>query len=135
MIGTAASAGGSGLQDFKQKYSARYQRQPKIYDPNTWDAAALLVLAAEAAKTPTGTGIRDKLRQVANPPGEEVTDVCRALALIREGRKINYQGASGTVDFSDQGDVTGSYDIWTIQPDGELKVIGAIAVTGSEHLK
>jgi branched-chain amino acid transport system substrate-binding protein/neutral amino acid transport system substrate-binding protein len=135
MVGTAASAGGPALQDFQQKYTARYQRQPKIYDPNTWDAAALLVLAAEVAKTPTGSGIKDRLRQVANPPGEEVMDVCQALAWVRHGREINYQGASSTVDLNDQGDVTGSYDIWTVQPNGELKVIGAIAVTGSERLK
>lgn len=130
MIGTAPSAGGAALKDFQQKYTAQYKRSPKVYDPNTWDAAALMVLAAETAKSSTGKAIKGTLREVANPPGEEVTDICQALALVREDREINYQGASGTVDLNDQGDVTGSYDIWTIQPDGVLKVVGAIAITG-----
>ncbi|WP_254721897.1 hypothetical protein [Kovacikia minuta] len=80
-----------------------------MYDPNTWDAAALMVLAAEAAKSPTSTAIKENLREVANPPGEAVTDVCQALSLIRAGKKVNYQGASGSVDLNPQGDVTGTY--------------------------
>jgi branched-chain amino acid transport system substrate-binding protein/neutral amino acid transport system substrate-binding protein len=130
LIGTAASAGGPAIADFQQLYNQTFQRPPKIYDPNTWDAAAVLILAAEAAKATTGTAIKDSIREVANPPGTDVTDVCRALALIRQGQKINYQGASGNLDFNPWGDVTGSYDVWVIQPDGTLKVTGAIAVTG-----
>ncbi|MGI0485291.1 ABC transporter substrate-binding protein [Pantanalinema rosaneae CENA516] len=129
MIGTAASAGGQGLADFQQRFITQYRQPPKIYDANTWDAAALLVLAAEAAKTLTGEQMKPWMREVANPPGTEVTDVCQALSLIRAGQPINYQGASGSVDLNDLGDVTGSYDIWTIAPDGKLQVIGTIAVS------
>ncbi|NJP08063.1 MAG: ABC transporter substrate-binding protein [Leptolyngbyaceae cyanobacterium RU_5_1] len=130
IVGTAASAAGPAIADFKQRYVAEYNRQPKIYDPNTWDALALLVLATEAAKTPTGSAVKDWIREVANPPGKPVTDVCKAIALVRAGKSINYQGASGNVDLNNLGDVTGSYDIWTIAPNGDLKTIGAIAVTG-----
>jgi neutral amino acid transport system substrate-binding protein len=90
----------------------------------------LLVLAAEAAKTVTGPAIQKHLRQVANPPGRSVTDVCQALALVRSGQDINYQGASSNVDLNEWGDVAGSYDVWTIEPSGNLKVIGEIAVGG-----
>ncbi len=51
-------------------------------------------------------------------------------SLVRAGKKINYQGASGTVDINPQGDVTGSYDVWTVEPNGAVKVIGAIAASG-----
>lgn len=130
LMGTAASAGGPAIAGFQRLYTQTYQRPPKIYDPNTWDAAAVLVLAAEAAKITTGIAMKDTVRTIANPPGETVTDVCRALSLIRQGQKINYQGASGNLDFTTFGDVTGSYDVWMIQPDGKLKVKGTIAVTG-----
>jgi hypothetical protein len=43
---------------------------------------------------------------------------------------VNYQGASGSVDLNPEGDVMGTYDVWTIVPDGSLKVIGAIAASG-----
>lgn len=130
VLGTAPSAGGPALQQFKDLYTAKFNRDPGVYDPNSWDAAAILVLAAEAAKGTTGAALKDQIREVANPPGEEVTDVCQALSLIQEGKDINYQGASGTVDFNDNGDVVGSYDVWTITDDGKLEVKSTINVGG-----
>ena len=129
IIGTAPSAGGPALSEVQKRYAAKYQRQPKIYDPNTWDAAALLVLAAEAAQATSGDAIKEKIQDVANPPGEEVTDVCKALSLIRDGKPVNYQGASGSVDLNEFGDVTGRYDIWTIEPKGTLKTVGSISIS------
>jgi len=130
LLGTAPSAGGPGFSQFQTAYKAKFNRQPKIYDPNTWDAAALIVLAAEAAKSPTSDALKAQILEVANPPGETVTDVCQALALIRAGKSINFQGASGSTDLNPLGDVTGSYDIWTIAPTGKIETVGAIAVTG-----
>lgn len=131
VLGTAPSAMGPGLDGFKEAYTAKFSREPNVYDPNSWDAAAVMVLAAEAAKANTGSALKDQIREVANAPGEEVTDVCQALTLVRDGQDINYQGASGNVDFNDQGDVVGAYDIWTINDEGQLEVEETIEV-GSE---
>ena len=84
------------------------------------------MLAAEAADANTGEGIQSKILEVANAPGEEVSDPCEALKLIREGTDINYQGASGNVDIDEYGDVVGSYDIWEVQADGSIKVIDRV---------
>ena len=130
VLGTAPSAGGPGFEQFNQAYNTEFKRAPAVYDPNTWDATALLILAAEAAKSNTGEAVRDKLREVANAPGEQVTDVCQALALVREGQDIDYQGASGAVDLNENGDVVGSYDVWTIADDGSLKVQDTITIGG-----
>lgn len=131
VIGTAPSTTGPAVKQFREVYQTNYnKRQPGVFDANTWDAGALLVLAAEAAKSTAGAEIKDKIRVVANPPGQEVTDVCQALALIRQGKEINYQGASGKVDFDAQGDVVGSYDVWTIDNNGQLKVTNTITVGG-----
>ncbi|MCG9892563.1 MAG: ABC transporter substrate-binding protein [Thermosynechococcaceae cyanobacterium MS004] len=126
--GTAAHAAGNAFKDFRDRFVQAYKTEPAIYDPNTWDAMALTVLAAESAKSLTGTGIRDHLRTVSNPPGEAVTDVCQGLDLLRKGKKINYQGASGTVDLNQQGDVVGSYDIWQIQPNGSIKILETLEI-------
>ena len=132
MIGTSASAGGTALKQFSDRYKTAYNnRQPTVYAPNTWDAAAVILLAAEAAKSTSGTAIKDRIREVANPPGQDVSDVCQALSLIRQGKEINYQGASGKLDCDSQGDVTGNYDVWTIEKIGQLKVISTISVRGS----
>ncbi|MEB3355718.1 MAG: ABC transporter substrate-binding protein [Synechococcales bacterium] len=130
VIGTAPSAGGPAIEDFKQIYTEKFSRDPGVFDPNTWDAAALIVLAAEAAQSTKGEALRDQVAQVANAPGEEVTDVCQALELVRDGQDINYQGASGTVDLNEDGDVVGTYDIWSITEDGKLEVVDTVNIEG-----
>ena len=130
-IGTAPSTTGPALMGFRDRFQTTYNRQPGVFDANTWDATALLVLAAQAAKSPSGAAIKDNIQAVANPPGQEVTDVCQALSLIRQGKDINYQGASGQVDFDAQGDVIGSYDVWTLDNNGNLKVTDTLTVGGS----
>jgi len=131
VIGTAPSAGGPALDTFTSTYKTAFNdRDPGVFDPNTWDAAAVLVLAAEAAQSTDGEQIRNSVNTVANAPGTEVTDVCEALALVREGTDINYQGASGTIDFDLQGDVVGRYDVWTITDDGSLDVMETVDVGG-----
>lgn len=131
VIGTAPSAGGPALESFTGLYKSAFgDRDPGVFDPNTWDAAAVLVLAAEAAQSTDGEVIQASVTSVANAPGTEVTDVCEGLALVRDGQDINYQGASGTIEFDAQGDVVGRYDIWTITDGGGVEVIETVDVGG-----
>lgn len=130
MIGTATSAAGPAFDQFKSTYEGKHNRAPEVYTANTWDAAAVIVLAAEAAKSTDRVAIRDQVREVANAPGQEVTDVCEALELVRQGQDINYQGAGSTVEFDDQGDIVGSYDVWTITDEGAIQVEDTIDVGG-----
>ena len=131
MIGTAPSAGGPALEEFTSLYGEAFSgREPGVFDPNTWDAAAVLVLAAEAAQSTEGEVLKTSVSTVANAPGVEVTDVCEGLELVRDGQDINYQGASGTIEFDAQGDVVGRYDVWTITEDGSLEVIETVDVGG-----
>ncbi|HEY9660968.1 MAG TPA: ABC transporter substrate-binding protein [Allocoleopsis sp.] len=132
VLGTAAKAGGPGIDAFTTAYKEKFNRAVNVYDSNSWDAAAVMVLAAEAAKANTGEAMKSKIDEVANAPGEEVSDVCQALALVRQGKDINYEGASGNVDFNAEGDVVGAYDVWTITDEGKLEVKDTIEVgTGS----
>jgi neutral amino acid transport system substrate-binding protein len=126
-IGTVSAARGKAITDFNKKWLATGKPQA-AYLPNSFDAAALLMLAAQAAKTNTGEGIQSKIREVSAGSGEEVSDLCQALTLLKAGKKINYQGASGNVDLDAQGDVVGAYDIWQVQPDGSLKIIDKIEI-------
>ena len=126
--GTAVHAAGAAFDEFRSRFIEAYKAEPTTYDPNTWDAVALSVLAAQSAEAITGTAVRDHIRIVASPPGEAVTDVCQGLALLRQGKKIDYQGASGNVDFNADGDVVGSYDIWQIQPDGTFKILQTLSI-------
>ncbi len=115
-------------QIFKDRFFEEYGQQPVIYCSNNYDAMALMALAIEEAKSTRGTDIRDHLRSVANPPGIEVSDIAEALNLIREGKMINYQGASGDITFDEHGDISGTYYVWSIGDNGSLLEGGQIAI-------
>ena len=125
-LGTVPGADGKALEDFTAKWKDATQKEVTAFVPHTYDATVLMMLAAEAAKANTGAAIQSKIREVAAGPGEEVTDACEAIAMLREGKAINYQGASGNVDIDENGDVVGSYDVWTVKPDGTLAVIDKV---------
>jgi neutral amino acid transport system substrate-binding protein len=42
-------------------------------------------------------------------------DLGDALSAVAAGGDINYQGASGDVDFDDYGDVVGDFLVWQVQ--------------------
>ncbi|MDZ8189000.1 MAG: ABC transporter substrate-binding protein [Nostoc sp. ChiSLP02] len=125
-IGTVPGSDGKALEAFKKLWQEKKGGSPGEFAPQSWDAAALLVLAAQAAKENTGSGIAKHIREVSSGPGTEVTDVCEGLKLLKKGEDINYQGASGNVDVDPNGDVVGVYDVWAVGDDGKIKVIDKV---------
>lgn len=125
-LGTVPGAGGEALADLSELWREKIGTDITAFVPHSWDAAALLMLAAEAADANTGEGIQSKIREVANAPGTPVTDVCEALALLQAGEDIDYQGASSKVDLDENGDTIGSYDVWTVEAGGSLDTIGSV---------
>ncbi len=113
--------------DVLQTLASRWQDADKFqwgeYVPQAWDAATLLVLAAEAAGRNWRSGIQERLKEVANPPGVRVTQVCEGLTQLRKGAMINYQGASGTVDLGTEGQlsVTSQYRRWQLSASGKIR--------------
>jgi hypothetical protein len=61
------------------------------------------------------------LRAVAGPPGVAVHpgEWERAVELLAAGEEINYEGASGSVDFDKNGDVPGTFAHWRVE-NGEI---------------
>ncbi|NET03995.1 MAG: ABC transporter substrate-binding protein [Symploca sp. SIO2B6] len=126
-IGTVPGANGKGLENFTKLWTEKTSKELTPFVPHSYDAAALMMLAAEAADANTGEGIKSKVLEISNAPGKEVTDLCEAMELVRNGEEINYQGASSNVDIDQNGDVIGDYDIWTVKSDGKLDVTGTVS--------
>jgi neutral amino acid transport system substrate-binding protein len=129
-IGTVPGANGKALKEFTTLWNEKVKKELTAYVPHNWDAAMLMMLAAEASDANTGEGIKSKLLEVANAPGTEVTNACEAMKLVRQGEDINFQGASGNVDIDKNGDVIGSYDVWKVGEDGTLSVIDKVNPSG-----
>jgi neutral amino acid transport system substrate-binding protein len=125
-LGTVPGANGLALKEFTALWNEKVGKELTAYVPHNWDATVLMMLAAEASDANTGEGIKSKILEVANAPGTEVTDACKAMELVRSGKDINFQGASGNVDIDANGDVVGSYDVWQVGEDGTLSVIDKV---------
>ena len=125
-LGTVPGASGTALEDLTAKWEANVGGEVTAFVPHSWDAAAIMMLAAEKADANTGTAIKNTYRDITNSPGTEVSDLCEAMELVRNGEEINYQGASGDLEFDENGDTVGSYDVWTVQQEGALEVIDQV---------
>ena len=125
-LGTVPGANGAGLENLTTLWNEKVGKEMTAYVPHNWDAAVLMMLAAEASDANTGEGIKSQILDVANAPGTEVSDACEAIELVRQGQDINFQGASGNVDIDANGDVVGSYDVWQVGEDGSLSVIDKV---------
>jgi len=90
-----------------KEFSAAVPRSDQSpYAPQAWDQMSLVALAVAAGKGEvSGTAIKDHLRTVANPPGTVVYSFAEGVKLLQEGKKINYEGASGSCDFDPVGDI------------------------------
>ena len=73
------------------------------YGPESYDAANLIALAAEAAKNDSGQAIASQLINVSKG-GEKCNDFPSCKALLDQGKDIDYDGVSGPVEFNDVGD-------------------------------
>ncbi|HQY07300.1 MAG: ABC transporter substrate-binding protein [Burkholderiales bacterium] len=83
------------------------------YVAHAYDAAFMMALAIEAAGAADRTRIPAALRSIAGPQGRVIYpgEFAKAKALIRQGARIDYDGASGPVDFDAAGDITGRFSV------------------------
>ena len=119
-MGTApGSAKGDAYTIFKAAYEKEFGRLPPLpFITNAYDAMAVIGLAVYAAKVKglelTAGNIRDNLRIVANSPGEIIRpgEFRKAIGFLNQGKEINYEGAAGSVDFDQHGDVVTPIEVW-----------------------
>lgn len=95
----------------------------KLFTAQAYDAAFILALAMEK----TGgkrEGMSAAVRAVANGPGVKVLpgEWAKAKKLIAAGTAINYEGASGSVDFDKAGDINPVYDFFVVQGGKKVKI-------------
>jgi branched-chain amino acid transport system substrate-binding protein len=102
--------GSSGADAFVTYAKANGIAGDGAFAPESYDAAALLVLAMQAAGSADRSAIQAKMMSVANAPGKEIGpgELGKALKILAAGGDVNYQGATN-VEFTDVGEVFGSY--------------------------
>jgi branched-chain amino acid transport system substrate-binding protein len=94
------------------------------FSAEAYDAAALILLAMQAAGSTNPGNYAGHVMDVANAPGEQILpgDLARGLELLAAGQDIDYVGASA-VELIGAGESAGNYREIEIE-GGELVVAG-----------
>lgn len=117
-----ANANGAGSVDFAQYYDKVYHtsQAPVELANYAYDSMNVLALAMIKAGTTDSSAVAKAIREVANAPGTDVANFMAGVAGLKAGEKINYQGASGPMDFNQYGNVTGPFDAVASDSSGNL---------------
>ncbi|MFT5090437.1 MAG: branched-chain amino acid transport system substrate-binding protein [Candidatus Latescibacterota bacterium] len=101
---------------FLSNYIAQYDAEPELLADALYDAFYLAALAIQQASSTQGPDIAAQLRD-ASTGGTPINvgEYARALELLNQGADIDYEGASGSIEFDSHGDVsTATYRVWKV---------------------
>ncbi|MGI9648998.1 MAG: ABC transporter substrate-binding protein, partial [Acidimicrobiia bacterium] len=126
----------SALDQFTADYVAAFGSEPGPFAVQFYDAALLVMLAAESSDG-TGVGIRDAMQSVSS--GGTACSLVDCLELAADGEDIDFIGATGGIEFDSNGDPQGAfYEIWQFNDAGNtesVRVIDASILEKLESLK
>ncbi len=134
MYGTAGTSapGSESAALWEQAFLDAHGELPAFaYVKETYDAVVAIALAAEAAGVADVAAIRDRLRSVGSAPGERALagpeGVAEALRIVRDGGEVDYEGASSTLDWDENGDlVRGHVGVWRFTADERIEEVEAV---------
>ena len=123
-IGTAPGSDNAGGATFAEMATAAGIDGTSVYAGESYDAAALIMLAMAAAGSTDPADYASKIEMVANAPGEPIMpgELDKALEILAGGGDIDYGGATG-VELVGPGEAAGSYAEYAIE-GGALTVVG-----------
>lgn len=94
------------------------------FSAESYDAAAVIAFAMQAAGSTDSKVFKDKILDVGNAPGEPISagELAKGLEILKAGGDIDYQGATD-VEFVNGREAKGSYREIEFK-DGKLAVVG-----------
>jgi len=118
---------------FAAAYQARAGTLPSPGLEGAYDAVYLMALAMAQDGANTSEAIRTHLRAVSGGLGGAATAIhpgqfAAGLQAIQAGLPINYQGASGPIDFDAHGDVTSATYLWWRVTGDQFVTVATIQV-------
>ena len=96
---------------------------PGPFVSESYDAAALILLAMQAAGSTDSGVFKDHVMAVANAPGEKIYpgELAKALGILADGGDVDYVGASA-VELVGAGESAGNYRQMAVE-DGQLVTV------------
>src|SRR5450756_1226898 len=104
---------------FNTIYPSQKAAGPLANANYAYDAVLSLALAEDYAKTTNGTTVAHDMSSVRNPPGAACYTYSACLSLRKAGTKINYEGASGDLNYNKYNNVFGPYGAFQVNTSGQ----------------
>jgi ABC-type branched-subunit amino acid transport system substrate-binding protein len=129
-----APPSGPGWQVFnKDLLASRSVPQPAQWSTDSYtmtyyDSVVLMALAATATKSTSPAVWNASIPAVtrASPGAVVVHSFAAGVAALRAGKKIDYVGAAGVIDFNQWHNSGGGFEIGAYQPNGNLAPVSLI---------
>lgn len=109
MLGTAPGTfSGNAPDAFDKLYEGAPGPPRNLFDAPVFDDVMLCFLAAVSAGSTDGTEMAEAIVDVTGPPGTKYTfeQLPEAIEALENGDDIDYEGASGPVDWDENGDLS-----------------------------
>ena len=121
MKGTAPA--GEASEDFLTRFKDTSGLDDTTFAAQAYDCTILLALGAVAAQSDAGADLAAEVVNVSKD-GTKCTSFQECADLLANGEDIDYDGASGSVDFIDAGEPsTGTYEVWSIDAEGQVSTV------------
>ena len=123
IYGTSVS--GAATDEFNKIFAAMFPgpNQPQANANYAYDSVISQALAVVKANSITGSDINNAMTAVTNPPGTACYTYKTCLDLLKAGTKINYEGASGPLDYNTYHNVFGPYGAWQQTLAGQQQIV------------
>ncbi|HYM49429.1 MAG TPA: ABC transporter substrate-binding protein [Candidatus Limnocylindrales bacterium] len=110
------SVTGQAADEFTKQFNAVFgsSQQPLANANYAYDSVVSVALAADQAQSIAGADINANMKKVTNPPGTQCYTYKTCLDLINKGTKINYDGASGDLNYNQYNNVFGPYGAFQV---------------------
>ncbi|HEX7405997.1 MAG TPA: ABC transporter substrate-binding protein [Candidatus Nanopelagicaceae bacterium] len=128
-----ASVSGAATNAFNAEYKKILKGAPLASASYAYDATILLALAITQAKSTKGPLIAAAIMKVSNAPGVTVQTYAAGLKALKAGKKINYDGASGPMDFDKYHNVFGPFE--AVKSDASGNFVTFKTMTALELMK
>jgi len=126
LAGMRGTLPGAGDQKFvKRLREANPGLQDLTYAAHSYDAVVITALAAAIAGTDAPAAIAKEINGVTKT-GEKCTSFAACMTLVKDRKDIDYDGASGPLEFTDPGEPPwANYVINEIHTDGTVKPLSS----------
>jgi ABC-type branched-subunit amino acid transport system substrate-binding protein len=114
---------------FNTLYPGQKAAGPLANANYAYDSVISLALADDYAKTTDGKTVAKDMTKVTNPPGTACYTYKSCLSLINAGKKINYQGASGDLDYNQYNNTFGPYGAFQVGTSGTEQQVVVMSAT------